>query len=371
MSSVFETLAVLNTSQPLLAAAIINAMENDTVALKYLKPKGGMDFSKGGYQYDWNINSDVMFQVHAVQERAQTFTPVPNHRTRKASISPATLAIVSTVDKTEAKRATGPSSNFSTEFDWIKNLMKPSVNALMKELEQYLFMGLLLDRRAAAAPDSYNGLICLSPEFTGGTVLGATNGVFDTNTFENQTKTVLNLACDDGYRWASQTSTIAGFGGGVGPAVHKRHLGACRRYKQTARWRGRAFQDEASFRTLDNWVDSRVVWTDKKSALSDMQAEDEMLVFNGIPYHLCYNIDIAQYSNAYLKTGVTFVIDEDQWRGYMPGAEEIAASLGEWKDGMNSGNLTPSNVFVAAGTIDMQMWPEWLASQGVIMGGGS
>lgn len=379
MASPIETTTVLNTAQPILMKSIINSVENDTVLIKKLKPKNGAegyDFAKGGYEYRWNVNATAMLQAHAVNERGAVFTPVPRHQTYLAKIAPATIALTMTIDKTEARRATGGTSGYSDPLSWANELFKPSIPLLGKELEQYLFMSTFLDRQVAATPQAFNGLVSLNPEFTSGTVTGNTNGIFDLNAFTDQSKTILSLGANDAYRWATHYNNITGFGGGVGPRIHRRQIGQQRRYA-----RGNpnleAFQDEASFFTFYEWMDSRVQFVDLKLSLEQNGQnmvsasgtdKTSSFTFFGVTYNLCYNIDVAQYSDSNLKKGVTFILDLNEWRGSLPTPEEMVKSMGEWQDGMKVPTAM-ANVYACGGTIDLQFWPEYLAGQGMLSGG--
>lgn len=375
----FVTLTTLNTSQPALAKTIINAIEQDTVLIRDMKPStggdSGFDFSKGGYSRKWNVNAKAMIQAHAVTTMGAVFTPTPSHETHLAEIGPATIALVASMDRTEALRATGPSSPYPNPMAYIQQLMAPSGRLLAKELEQYLFMGILLDRQVAATATTYNGITCLSPEFTGGTETGNTNGIFDLNAFADQSKTIVSLAANDAYRWATQYLSIPSFGGGVGPRIHRRIIGQMRRY---ARGAGRhvAYMDDASFETFLDWLDSRVTYTDlaaltKDNNLSAAKGSEtgDSFMFRGIPYKRCYNIDPSQYTDATLKKGVTFFVDHNEWRGNFPTVEQIMSGMGQWVDGMK-GQVVPVNMLTCAVSFTMQIWPEWLASQGLIAGGG-
>lgn len=371
----FDTTAVLNSALPILAKNIRDAVEDDSVLFKYLKPvtKGdeGYNFDQGGYEYRWNINAESMLQVHAVNERGAVFTPVPNTNIQQAFIGPATLALTMAVDQIEAKRATGPYASYKNEMAWIEALFKPVKSLFAKELEQYTFMGSFLDRKVAAAATSFNGLTCLDPEFTAGTALGNANGVMDIAATTAQSKTVFGLAKDDGYRWMTQYNAIPSFGGGVGPAVHRQFISDCQRYARSGGTNIHAFQDKASFFTMADYVESRVVNIALKQTLADSEVikggSMASFTYRGVEYHLCYNIDCSTYSDSNAKNGVTFYIDCDEVCGYMPSAEEMVKGL-SWVDAMKTGQ--PQASWVAACLVTLQWWMEWTASSGLIVGGG-
>lgn len=374
-----ETPRLLKAAQPVLAKRILNAIESDAIVFDVLRPSlrgEACDFTKGGYSYRWNINKDPVIQVHAVRERGAVFTPTSTGTLYQAEVGPATLAVVGLLDQMELHRMSGGSTG-QTVQQRILELMKPGTPLLGKELDQHILMGLMTDRRVAAASDTYKDIVSFSPEYTTGTGLGMANGIFDLNAPTAQTKTRHNLASNYALRWFTGYSTIPAFGGGVGPQVHRNAIADAHRFGIDG---GMAdlvcIQDQASYRQMENYVDTRVQYVMIKDVMESempkakpVKGKHQSFHYKGVDYYMSYNLDVSQFSDTTMKKGVTYGIDRKSWNGSLPTAEDILKALGEWKDDMTFGPQK-SATYSCGGLAHFGLWCENPASNFLIAGGG-
>lgn len=373
-----ETVRVLKAAQPVLAKKIMCNIEDDALVLMLLKPslKGeGCDFSKGGYSYKFNINKDPVFQVHAVRERGAVFTPTSSGTLYQAEVGPATLAIVGKLNQMELHRMSGGSTGMTKE-QRILDLVKPDRPLLGKEIDQHLLHGTLLDRKVAAASDTYKDIVCLNPEYTSGIATGMTNGIMDLNAPASQTKTRHSLASNFGLRWFTGYGQIPSFAGGVGPQVHRNVISDSHRYAPNGMADLVCIQDQASYRMFENYVETRVQYVKISDVMSDtmpaapkVKARYQSFVYKGVPYYLSYNIDCSQFTDTTLKKGITYGLDRSTWNGNLPTADDILKALGEWKDDMTFGPQKSASLS-CAGLLHFGLWCESLPSNFVIAGGG-